>query len=275
MIDMDFQNISFIFNRALALTFSRKKLLFAFCLLVLSGLLVVFFRGLALHASQWVKLSLTFLPIFICTGILLSMGILLIRIYHDEIKRKEINYWQILSRSWEIAIGASYFAIPIIFAYLLLWMVLGIFVLLSEIPTVGEFFAAILAFGPFLINLGSLVLCILSLGILFFIAPLIAFKGLAGGVVSQLIIKRLEKDFFANFVLMLIALLPLALVITLLMLAAMLTGSLCLDCHSSLQTVLKWFFIMLPFTAFLTPAVIFFFNFAAEAHVLMQKHKGE
>lgn len=272
---MDFQAVSFIFNRSLALTFSKKKLLFAFCILVLSGLLVVFFRGLSLHASQWVKLSLTFLPIFICTGILLSMGILLIRIYHDEIKKKEINYWQILSRSWEIAIGASYFAIPIIFAYLLLWMVLGIFVLLSEIPTVGEFFASILAFGPFLINLGSLILCVLSLGILFFIAPLIAFKGLAGGVVSQSIIRRLEKDFFANFVLMLIALLPLALVITLLMLAAMLTGSLCLDCQNSLQTVLKWFFIMLPFTAFLTPAVIFFFNFAAEAHVLMQKHKVE
>lgn len=275
MTDMDFQAISFIFNRSLALTFSKKKLLFAFCLLVLSGLLVVFFRGLALHANQWVKLSLTFLPIFICTGILLSMGILLIRIYHDEIKKKEINYWQILSRSWEIAIGASYFAIPIIFAYLLLWMVLGIFVLLSEIPAVGEFFASILAFGPFLINLGSLVLCILSLGILFFIAPLIAFKGLAGGIVSQSIIRRLEKDFFSNFVLMFIALLPLALVITLLMLAAKLTGSLCLDCQNSLQTVLKWFFIMLPFTAFLTPAVVFFFNFAAESHVLMQKHKVE
>jgi hypothetical protein len=268
---MDFQTFSFIFNRALAFTFSKKKLLFVFCVLALSGLLVVFFRGLALHAGQWVKLSLTFLPIFICTGILLSMGILLIRIYHDEVKKREVNYWHILSHSWEVAIGASYFAIPIILGYLLLWMLLGIFVLLSEIPAIGEFFGAILAFGPFLINLGSIVLCVMSLAILFFIAPLIAFKGLEGGIVSQLMIKRLEKDPFANFILMLMALLPLALVITLLMLAALLTGSLCLDCHNSLQTILKWFFIMLPFTAFLTPAVIFFFNFAAEAHVLMQK----
>src|SRR4051812_47260068 len=129
---MDFQTFSFVFNRALAFTFSRKKLLFVFCVLALNGLLVVFFRGLALHASQWVKLSLTFLPIFICTGILLSMGILIIRVYHDEIKQREINYWQILSRSWEVTMGASYFAIPIIFSYLLLWMLLGIFVLLSE-----------------------------------------------------------------------------------------------------------------------------------------------
>lgn len=165
---MDFQSFSFIFNRALAFTFSRKKLLFVFCVLALSGLLVVFFQGLALHANEWVKLSLTFLPIFICTGILLSMGILLIRVYHDEIKEREVNFWQILSRSWEVIIGASYFAIPIIFSYLVLWMLLGIFVLLSEIPAVGEFFSAILSFGPFLINLGTLVLCLLSLAILFF-----------------------------------------------------------------------------------------------------------
>lgn len=268
---MDFQTFSSIFNRALALTFSRKKLLFVFCTLALSGLLVVFFRGLALHAGQWVKLSLTFLPIFICTGILLSMGILLIRVYHDEIKQREVNYWLILSRSWEVTIGASYFAIPIIFGYLLLWMLLGIFVLLSEIPAVGEFFDAILSFGPFLINLGTLVLCVLSLGILFFIAPLIALKGLEGGAVFQLAVKRLEKDPFANFMLMLVALLPLVLIIMLLLLAVCLTGTLSVECQNSLQTVLKWFFTMLPFTAFLTPGVIFFFNFAAEAHVLMQK----
>lgn len=268
---MDFQAFSFIFNRSLAFTFSKKKFLFVFCVLALSGLLVVFFRGLALHAGQWVKLSLTFLPIFICTGILLSMGILLIRIYHDEIKQRDINYWQILSRSWEITIGASYFAIPIIFGYLLLWMLLGIFVLLSEIPAVGEFFGAILSFGPFLINLGTLVLCVISLAILFFIAPLISLKGLEARTVFQLAIKRLEKNPFANFILIFIALLPLASAITLLMLAVVLTGTLCLDCQNPLQTVLRWFFIMLPFTAFLTPSVIFFFNFAAEAHVLMQK----
>ena len=146
--------------------------------MALSGLLVVFFRGLALHAGQWVQLSLTFLPIFLCTGILLSMGILLIRIYHDEIKKGEANYFSIFSRSWEIIIGASYFAIPIILGYLLLWMLLGIFFLLGEIPAVGEFFSVILSFAPFLINLGTLVLCLLSLSLLFFISPLIAFKGL-------------------------------------------------------------------------------------------------
>lgn len=268
---MDFQAFSFIFNRALAHTFTKKKLLFVFSVLALSGLLVVFFRGVALDAGQWVQLSLTFLPLFICTGILLSTGILLIRLYHDEVKQKGVNFWGTLSRSWEIVIGASYFALPIIFSYMLLWMFMGIFFLLSEIPLAGDFFSVIFSFAPFLINLGTLLLCVVGLATLFFVSPLIALKGLERGAVFQMAAKRLEKEPFANFVLLLIALLPLAMITLLLMLAAFLTGSVCHDCQNSLQTVVRWFIIMIPFTAFLTPGVIFFFNFAAESHALMQK----
>lgn len=269
---MNFQDFSFIFNRALAFTFSKKKFLCVFCILALSGLLTVFFRGLALHANQWVQLSLTFLPIFLCTGILLSMGILLIRIYHDEIKQKELNYRNIIAHSWEIAIGSTYFAVPLILSYLLLWMLLGIFVLLGEVPFVGEFFSVVLSFAPFIINLGTLVLCLLSLALLFFLAPLIAFKGLEKKAIFQMAIKRLESDFFSNLVLMAISLIPVVLVLILLILAATLTDNICLDCHTPTQTTLKWFFMMIPFTAFLTPTVIFFFNYSAEAHVFMRKN---
>lgn len=268
---MDFQSLSFIFNRALTLTFSKKKMLFVFITLALSGLLVVFFRGLSFHAGQWVQLSLTFLPIFICAGILLSMGILLIRMYHDDVKQREANFWGTLARSWEVAIGASYFTLPIIFSYLLLWMLLGLFVLLSEIPLLGEFFGTILSFAPFLINLATLVLCLASVALLFFVAPIIALRGLERGAVFQLAVKRLAHDPFGNFVLLCIALLPLICIGAILWIAASLTGSLCPDCQNSLQTVFKWFFIMIPFTACLTPGMIFFFHFAAEAHALMQK----
>jgi hypothetical protein len=272
---MDFNSIAFVFNRALALSFSKKKLLMVFCILALSGVLIVFFRGLSVNAGEWVQLSLTFLPIFICTGILLSMGIFLIRIYHDDVKNRGENYKSILSNSWEMIIGASYFAVPIILCYLLLWMLLGIFVLLGEIPAVGDFFSLILSFAQFLINLGTLILCVISLGLLFFVAPLIALKDLSRQAVFQSTVKRLEKDPFSNLVLIFLALVPLAFILFLLSIAASLTGSLCIDCHTPVQTTMKWFFFMIPFAAFLTPAVIFFFNFAAEAHVLMQKRNSE
>lgn len=270
---MDFQSISASFNRALALTFSKSKWLVVFMALALSGLVVVFFRGLALHAGQWMQLSLTFLPIFISTGILLALGIWLIRAYHDEVKKKSTSYRDTLSRSWEEMMGASYFAIPIILCYILLWILLGVFVLLEELPVIGKLFGVILAFAPFVINLGTLLLCLASLFLLFFVAPIIALKGLDRGVVIQTLVNRMEKNPFANGLLLLIGLLPLALVVALLTMAACMTGSMTVDDSDVSQVVLKWFVVMLPFTAFLSPAVIFFFQFAAESHVLMHKQQ--
>jgi hypothetical protein len=268
---MTFSDLQFMFNRALAYSLSKKKFLLVFLVLALCGVLVVFFRGLAVGANEWLLMSLTFLPIFLCAGILLSLGIILIRIYHDEIKKKSTNYREILGKSWEVMIGASYFCIPIILIYLLLWMLLGVFFLLREIPGVGPFFSAILAFGPFLINLGSLLLCLLSLAILFFVTPVIALKGLNRMQIAQTLSRRIKGDTFTNMVLALLATFPLWIIVGFLSLAAWMTGSVCFSCDTPLHQILQWFFTMIPFTAILTPAVVFFFNFAAEAHVRMMR----
>jgi hypothetical protein len=272
---MTFSDLQLMFNRAFDLSFSKKKFWLVFSILALCGVMVVFFRGLAVGANEWLLLSLTFLPIFMCAGVLLSLGIVLIRIYHNEIKKKEIRYAEILSQSWEMMIGASYFCIPIILSYLLLWMLLGIFFLLREIPGVGPFFSAIFAFGPFLINLGTLILCLLSLAILFFVTPVLALKGLNRLQIAQTLTKRVKDNMFSNIILAVIATFPLWVIVGLLSLAAWLTGSVCFSCNTPLHQILQWFFTMIPFTAVLTPAVIFFFNFAAEAHVMIMKSLRE
>lgn len=270
---MTFADMQLIFNRALWLSLNKKKFLLVFSILALCGVLAVFFRGLAVSANEWLLMSLTFLPIFLCAGILLATGIILIRIYHDEIKRKETRYTEILGKSWEIMLGASYFSIPIILSYLLLWMLLGVFFLMKEIPSIGPFFSAILAFGPFLIILGSLILCLLSLALLFFVTPIIALKGLYRIQIAQTLSQRLKQDVFSNVVLAITATFPLWVIVGFLTLAAWMSGSICFACSDPLQQILQWFFTMIPFTAILTPAVIFFFNFAAESHVLMMKAK--
>jgi len=264
-------DIQRIFNRALLLTFDKKKLLLMSIVLALCGVMVVFCRGLAVNSSQYVALSLTFIPVFLCTGVLLSAGILLIRIYHDEVKSKKIKYRDILAKSWEIIIGASYFAIPVILSYLLLWMLMGIFVLLRELPGIGEFFGAFLAFGPFLLNLGSLVLCVLSLSMLYFIAPVVALKGTNRMQLAKVLMWRLQSDVFSNLFLGVIAVLPLILFLAMLIAAAFLTGTVCFACEKPMFFIMQWFIIMIPFVALLSPAVVFFFNFAAEAHVLIMK----
>lgn len=268
---MRFTDIQFAFNRAWSFTFDRKKLMLTTILLALCGLLVIFFRGLSMHAGKWVVMSLMFMPFFLCTGVLLATGIFLIRIYHDQVKRKKVSFRDTLNKSWEVVMGASYFAIPIILIYLLLWMLLGIFYLFTEIPFIGEFFAVILVLGPYLINLGSLLLCIFSIGLLFYVAPAIALKGLNRRQVAETVTRRFKQDLFSNIALPIIAVLPLLAVGGLLLWAGALTDTVCFACAKPIYNVIQWFFIMIPFAVFLAPAVIFFFNFAAESHVLFTR----
>ena len=268
---MNLSDIQSSFNRALSLTFCKKKLLLVFFVLAMCGLMVVFFRGAALNADHWILMCLSFLPFFLCAGVLLSMGIFLIRIYHDEIKEKVVSYSETLNKSWELIIGASYISIPIILSYLLLWILLGFFILLLKTPIIGDFFSVILALGPFLINLACLVLCLLNISLLFFITPIIALKGLNRLYLTEHLITRLKQDVFTQVILVFFALLPLIGISVLLFCAVILTGPICPSCENPLNNVLQWFFIMLPFTALLSPAVVFFFNFAAEAHVLAKK----
>lgn len=268
---MTLNDIQFAFNRALKLSFSLQKIFFVFIVLAFCGLLAVFFRALATQANDWLTLSLLFVPLFICAGVLLSAGILLIRIYHDEVKGKAVSYRKVLSHSWELMIGASYFSIPIILGYLLLWMLLGMFILLQAIPGLGEFFGALLAFAPFIINFITLVLSLLNFALLFFVAPVIALKGLNRHLVTQTLIRRWENDAFTNLLLALISILPLLIILTLLITAAFITGTLCINCTNSYYTVMEWFFVMIPFTAILAPSIVFFFNFAAESHVLLMR----
>lgn len=268
---MTLSDISKIFNRAWSQSFDKRKLFLMFIILLLCGLLVVFFHGLSVGTNPWIKQSLTFLPFFLCAGVLLSTGIMLIRIYHDEVKEKPISYQEVFGKSWEIIIGSSYFSIPIILCYLLLWVLTGVFLLFEQTPIVGPIFSTILAFGPFILNLAAILLCIANITMLFFVTPILALKGLNGIKISKNLTHKYNKDLFSNLFLGLIAIAPLIFVLMILILAGTMSGLTTLQYSSILFSTLRRFIIMIPFVAFLTPPFIFFFNFAAEAHVLLLK----
>lgn len=270
---MNLSDIGVVFNRALSYTFSKKKLLLVYGVLLACGLLVVFFRGLAVQSGAWTLLSLTFLPIFLSVGILLALGIILVRIYHDEIKKVPVSQWEIFTKSWDTLIGASYFTVPILLGYLALWLVFAVYMLLKAVPGIGEFFGVILAFVPFILNVGILSLVVLSWALLFFASPVIALREMDRARIVQVVLYRIAKDPFFNILLAFIGLIPLALLGGFAMLALCLTEAICFSCLGPLQRIVETFFILIPFVALITPAVIFFFNFAAESHVLLRKRK--
>ena len=263
------------FNRAFFLSFSRRKFFIVFPVLVLCGILIVFCRGLAFEASRWMAMSLIFLPIFLSSGILLALGIILIRIYAKEVKQIKIELKEILKTSWELIISTSYLSVPSILLYLFLWMILGIFVLLKEIPYFGNFVGVILSFAPFLIILTSILLVIFNLGLLFFASSAIAEKSEKTTRMAKDLCRNFMKNIFSNLIFFFVALFPIFFVVGTLVLSAWLTGVSYLVAEKSLSVALEWFFIMIPFCALLTPAVIFFFNFAQESYLLLQEEKKE
>lgn len=268
---MTLKDLSFCFNRALEHSFSKKKFLTVLPVLVLCGVLIIFCKILGFDANNWISMSLVFLPMFLSSGILLALGTLLIRYFYHEVKNLKHSYTQIFAKSIDLIIGTAYLSVPPILIYLLLWMILGIFMLLKEIPMVGEYMGIILAFAPFLIILSSILLAFVSLGILFFVTPLVALSSNDKFSLVKNLIARLKADVFNNLLLFFVGIFPIVLIAGFLVLAGFLTSLNYLVSEHILSLSIRWFIIMIPFCVCLTPATIFFFNFAAESYNLSSK----
>ena len=178
-----------------------------------------------LGASAWVTMSLTFLPFFICTSILLSLGVLLSRIYNCEVRGVKMSYRKLFLESWELLIGISYMSLPMLLVYLMLWMVLGMFYLLGTMPGIGEFFTVVLASGPFLLVLGSILLSCLNIFSLYFLTPHVAFRMGSKKRLLEELLHRIAMNPFGNILFFLFALIPCSLVISILYLSASVTGA--------------------------------------------------
>lgn len=268
---MNWQDVEKIFNRSMAHSFSKRKFLLVFPVLSLCGLLTVISRTISHASGQWVQMSLAFLPIFLCAAFLLAAGMVLVRIYHYEIKKTPFVYWKVIQSSKELFMGIPYLVVPLIFAYLILWMILGVFYLVRSIPKAGPVIGSIFSFGPFLLVLGSLILGFLSLMTLFFLTPQAAVKTELRPQLAEEVFRNLKVNPFQNFIFLLLSLVPLLVVVGFLSLAAVVTQILYVESTLGFSIALKWLFIMVPFCALLTPAVIFFFNFSAEAQAFLQK----
>lgn len=268
---MTWQELEKIFNRALSHSFTKEKFLLVFPVLALCGLLAVICRTISFGVSQWMMMSTAFLPIFLCAALLLAVGIVLIRIYHHEVKELPVQYLKTIRDAKELYLGIPYLAVPLIFAYLVLWMFLGIFYLFRAIPHAGPFISSVLSVGPFLLVVGSLALGVLSLLTLFYVTPAAALTSDLRPQVAERVFRELKENPFLSLVMPIISLVPLLLIVGILSLAAVVTQILYSEAVGGLSIALKWFFMMLPFCALLTPAVIFFFNFSAEIYAYKRR----
>lgn len=259
---MTLKDLAHMFNSSLAKAFSIKKFLCLFGTLILSGLVYLFFQGLAAYAPAWLAFPLKYVPLFLVIGILLAAGTILIRLYTAEKEGESLPLMQTILGSWEPLLKATYLAFPLLLAFIVFWVLIGLFLLLKSIPYLGPLLAVVLAFAPFLLNLGTLLLFFVALLGFFFVTPSLATSG---RVNRKALLSRIKSDIFSNLLLLGVAYLPVYIVWRFVGNAASMTVQLFALEGGPLEMLLQSVFMMLPYVAVLTPAVTFFFNFASEA----------
>jgi hypothetical protein len=259
------------FNRAIEHSFSLNRFLMTFLVLVVCGLLFVFCQSLTYHASPWLCLALRFLPIFLISGLLLALGVILTKMYTFQLQNMGVNLRRLLQSSMDLIIGISYLSLPPLLVFIVCWMFLGLFFLFKEIPGIGEFLSVIFSFGPFLLIFISFLLILVNVLLLFFIAPAATILSLRKGMVAKKVWEITRNRILSSAKLFFVGTLPLLILFALLYFSLVLTNTCFFVSQNSFLRAMELFFLMIPFAALISPAVVFFFNFAAESHLLLQR----
>lgn len=263
---MNFSDLEHMLHRAAAHTMSKKKLLYTSLALFLCGLVMIFGMSASLVFGSWLALSLNFVPLFISLALIMALGVILVQSYHNEVKKRDLEFKDLTMRSWSTMLGTLSLFIPVVVAYLALWMAQGVFLVCASIPFIGPFFAIIFAFIPFVLHLATLLLGLLSIYMLFCLTPALSFStSWQHGNFFQTF-KDSLKHGFTRLLLFIVAFIPLIVSFILLIISLKLTLMMFSQTPNEQEQVMQRFFLMLPFAILLAPSVIFFFNVASETY---------
>lgn len=267
------ESVELSFNRAVQDSISKKKILFTSPLVILCGLFFVICRTIAINSGSWIQLFLGFFPFFLSFGILLGAGVVLIKAYYLERKKEEHSFKKIIYQSYQMIMNIAYLALPFVMAYIAIWIVLGIFYLLKSIPFLGALLGPMLSFIPFILILTSLLLALSTVFFLFFATPEATLKTGLKLILIKKTAARVKKSFFTDLIMIIVSLIPLLISLSLLYGSSWIVTTIFFEGASEVSFAFESLFMMLPFCLFLTPSVIFFFNFAAESFLLDQKEE--
>ena len=267
---MKFYDLEKVLKRAFKHSFQLKKIFFAYPFLFLCGLAVVLFRSIAFAATNWIVFSLIFVPIFFSISIFSILGVLLCKIYYNEVKNQKNSYIEIFKKSTLNIVDSLQITIPPFLIFLIFNLIFGLLVMIKEIPHIGSFIGSSISFLPFLLVLLTIVICIISILALFFATPGLSIKTQNKMVVLKKAYDDFKKDLFVNIVNFLIGISAGLLAFLILFISIKLT-KLCFVIPMDIYNIaLQWLSIMTLFVLFLTPFVIFFFNFSMEIYNFIQ-----
>lgn len=266
---MNWDQIEEAFSRSWGAVISLKYFLFVFPCVFACGALTILCWGLSYHTTPWISVTLQFVPLFVASAVLMTVGIVVSRLYIDKIQRQSTDISSLLLRAVHILRSIAIFAFPLLCLYLICWVGMGALFLLKLLPWVGEFLSIFLSIGPFVFILCSLLVAVMSLALSFFLSPILAVQQTS---VQQILAQIWQGRILTGVVFFLIAAFPLAVSTLLLVSSAMLTDTAFFLTDSSLFIVMQRILLLLPCSFLVSPAIVFFFHFATESFLLCKRY---
>lgn len=263
-----------MFIRALRLSFSKQLFFWTLLSFIPSIITAALCRPLMEGASTWLSLALVLFPFFVWITSLSMAGVFITRVYHHRVKGIEYSLRDLYLQSKAAIIEVLYFSTPILLLFTAVWALLGFFFLLQSLPALGNLIMSLLAAVPLLLLFCCVALLDLSFCVLFFSVPAIS---LGSKKKLALIYEVVGKFQLAPLLLikhMLLASLPLVLLCIYFAIALTLDALIFSSSQHIFYAFLQLISFMLLISFIFTPAVIFFFNFAAESHVYFKKTFG-
>jgi len=266
---MEILELPKLYRHAYLNTLSRQRCLWTTAIIALSQVPILFSFALGAAAPLWTDIGIKFSALYLSFGILLSFGIFLMRLYRSKQEFTMISYRDFGMGFWKAWLHACHLIIPILLLGMMLWVILGIFALIQEIPYAGPYLATFLSPGAFLATLSLLLLLVACGLLLYFATPFIALKGTYDlNVIKQSLLQH-AKTPLTSLAFFAIACLPVTILGIFAYAAHVLTSKLLCPPSTTCET-LQWLFLILPTSLFLSPGILFFFNFAYEANKDME-----
>ena len=266
---MNFEALEKLFKNSI--TFNKKKLLITFLALSFCGFLVSLIRSITVHVGTWGQITLSILPGILTFTTLFFLGIYLNLLKNFEKNDVEISYLNLFFKSSKVVGPVLSLALPLLVLFLAFSCILGMFFLLKHLPVIGQMLSAILTLGPFIMFFGSLCLAMLSIVMYFFLTPIISKENnITLNSLTQAY-EQFKKSPALNLLLFFLASVPLTFILVMLGCSLLFTQMAYGKEIATAFVGLKWFFLMLPFNAILSPFLIFFFNFSCESNRYMAR----
>jgi hypothetical protein len=245
--------------RAFRHSFKAEKIFLCYPILFVSSLVICFVLAMLHSASDWVIFGAISVPVYLTLGLLASLSVFIHRIYYHELRGDSINYKDIFAASINRMLNGVFLSLPLMVTHLLLWVLLGVFFFLQDVPYLGTLVAVLFSMLPYAFLVVILGLPIFTVFVLFYGSCYFAFDL----TVELEPLKEKPLTIFRNFF---IGLLPLALAILFFGSIYWFTMDLFKIEENILALTLQRIFLLIPFSLYLSPFILFFFHFGLESY---------